>query len=162
MSMPAEPPELRRLGRRRRPGVSAIVFVVVIFVFPSVLLAAGAVYEASRTADAYEAAHEGVAGTFTVEWSDHKPKGGYKTSGMFVSSAGAVPDVLLDGDRRHRYGERFPVRASGPHPHEVYRNGSNPWVGDLVATLLAGALPVCALVMGVVIVIRRGRRRSPG
>ncbi|MCO6005145.1 hypothetical protein NE236_09125 [Actinoallomurus purpureus] len=160
MSMPPEPPELRRLTGRRRPPLSAALFVLVIIVVPLSLLGIGSVVAATRTVDAYRATHDGVKGVLTVEWSTRRLKGGYVTSGSFVSGDGAVRRlVTLDGDGRHRPDQMIPAELSGAHASVAYPRHSHVWIGDAVATLITGGLVLAGSVLLLRTAIGRTRHR---
>ncbi|WP_433172985.1 hypothetical protein [Actinoallomurus sp. CA-150999] len=160
MSMPPEPPELRRLTGRRRPSLSAALFVLVIFVIPLSLLAFGSVAEATRTVDAYRATHNGMRGVLTVEWSTRRRKGGYATSGSFVSGDGAVRrSVTLDGDKRHSYDQTIPAEISGAHGTVAYPRNSHAWISDVVITLITGGLALTGVVLLLSVGLNRMRRR---
>ncbi|GAA4627474.1 hypothetical protein GCM10023196_039830 [Actinoallomurus vinaceus] len=160
MSMPPEPPELRRLTGRRRPSLSAALFVLVIFVIPLSLLGFGSVAEATRTVDAYRATHDGVQGVFTVEWSTRRQKGGYATSGSFVSGDGAVRrSVTLDGNGRHSYDQTIPAEISGAAGTVAYPRNSHAWISDVIIALITGALALAGTVLLLSVGIGRLRHR---
>ena len=161
MSMPPEPPELRRLTGRRRPSLSAALFVLVIFVVPLSLVGFGSVVAATRTVDAYRAAHDGVTGVFTVEWSTRRLKGGYVTSGLFVSGDGSVKrSVRLDGDGLHHLDQMIPAELSGAHASLAYPRHSHAWVADAIGALITGVLTIggVLLLLRAAIVRMRDRR----
>ncbi|GAB3969055.1 hypothetical protein GCM10029978_039640 [Actinoallomurus acanthiterrae] len=159
MSMPPEPPELRRLTGRR-PSLSAALFVLVIFLIPLSLLGFGSVAEATRTADAYRATHGGVRGVLTVEWSTRRRKGGYTTSGSFVSGDGAVRrSVTLDGNGRHSFDQTIPAEISGANGTVAYPRNSHAWISDAVITLITGGLALAGVVLLLTVGIARMRRR---
>ncbi|GAA4616098.1 hypothetical protein GCM10023195_71370 [Actinoallomurus liliacearum] len=161
MSMPPEPPELRRLtGRRRLPSPGAALVVLLIFVVPLALLTVGSVFAARRAVDAYRATHGGVPGVFTVERSTRRPKGGYVTTGSFASGDGAVRrSVTLDGNRRHPFDRRIPAELSSAHAGVAYPAKSHAWIGDAVTTLITGGLVLGGVLLPAPMLIGRIRRR---